>query len=340
MDQQTTIKDIARLCGTSVSTVSRVLNDHPDVSDAVRRRVLEAVERTRYIPNNSARNLVKTTSDAVAVILRGVGNPFFAQLIKTAEPAIYKREYSCVLHQIPSDQDEIRAAAVLAREKKLRGILFFGGRFNYTPEETALLPVPFVCCTYTNAFGSLDPSAYSSVTIDDSRAAFRAVSELCKRGHRRVAALIVEAEDHSISELRYQGYQAALEAHGVPFDPALVECAHGFDMQKAYEGMQRLLARTGDFTALFAISDLMGLSAIKALSDAGRRVPADCSVIAIDGLEMSQYSIPTLATLEQPAEGLAEEGVRILAELIQGGAGNQHVVMAARLREGESLREA
>lgn len=255
MKQQITIKDIAHMCNTSVSTVSRVLNGHPDVSEGLRRRVLETVAQNSYVPNNSARNLAKTRSDAIALILRGAENPFFNRLIKTATPAIYRRNYSCVLHQIPSDGDEIRAAAALARERRLQGILFFGGRFNYTPEEVALLQVPFVCCTYTNAFGCLDAAAYSSVTIDDTRAASRAVRELCTRGHRRIAALIVEKDDHSIGELRFRGYKAALQEQGIPYDPDLVECVHDFNMESAYQGTQRLIDRAGDFTALFARPD-------------------------------------------------------------------------------------
>ena len=276
MKQQITIKDIAHMCNTSVSTVSRVLNGHPDVSEGLRRRVLETVAQNSYVPNNSARNLAKTRSDAIALILRGAENPFFNRLIKTATPAIYRRNYSCLLHQIPSDGDEIRAAAALARERRLQGILFFGGRFNYTPEEVALLQVPFVCCTYTNAFGCLDAAAYSSVTIDDTRAASRAVRELCTRGHRRIAALIVEKDDHSIGELRFRGYKAALQEQGIPYDPDLVECVHDFNMESAYQGTQRLIDRAGDFTALFALSDLMGMAAIKALYQRGKRVPADC----------------------------------------------------------------
>lgn len=338
LKQQITIKDIAHMCNTSVSTVSRVLNGHPDVSEGLRRRVLETVAQNSYVPNNSARNLAKTRSDAIALILRGAENPFFNRLIKTATPAIYRRNYSCVLHQIPSDGDEIRAAAALARERRLQGILFFGGRFNYTPEEVALLQVPFVCCTYTNAFGCLDAAAYSSVTIDDTRAASRAVRELCTRGHRRIAALIVEKDDHSIGELRFRGYKAALQDQGIPYDPDLVECVHDFNMESAYQGTQRLIDRAGDFTALFALSDLMGMAAIKALYQRGKRVPADCSVIAIDGLEVSQYTIPTLTTMEQPAESLAEESVRILLDMIEGKAGNRHVIMSTRLRAGASIR--
>ena len=150
-----TIKDIARACGVSVSTVSRVLNNRPDVSEDVRRRVLAAVEAKGYIPNNSARDLVRSRSDAVGVIVRGTGNLFFSEMLKTVSKEIEAKGYTMVLQFIESDADEVKAGAILEREKKLRGLIFLGGRFDYTPAELAVIGVPYVCCSYTNCFGSL-----------------------------------------------------------------------------------------------------------------------------------------------------------------------------------------
>ena len=116
-----TIKDIARACGVSVSTVSRVLNNRPDVSDDVRGKVLRAVEDSGYIPNNSARDLVRSRSDAIGVIVRGMGNLFFADMLKTVSREIETSGYTMVLHFIDSDADEVKAGAILEREKKLRG---------------------------------------------------------------------------------------------------------------------------------------------------------------------------------------------------------------------------
>ena len=142
-----TIKDIAKLSGTSVSTVSRVLNNHPDVSEKARAQVMETVEQYRYVPNNSARNLVIRESDTIAVVVRGIANPFFTRIIKTIERAIYSEGYSMSLHQISSSDDELMTAAMVEREKRLKGIIFLGGRFNYSPEDVAMLRIPFVCCT-------------------------------------------------------------------------------------------------------------------------------------------------------------------------------------------------
>ena len=330
-----TIKDIAKNCGVSVSTVSRVLNQHPDVSEDVRRRVLDEVERSAYIPNNSARDLVKSHSDAVGVVVRGTGNLFFSALLKTISSEIEKNGRTMVLHFIDSDDDEIKAGAILEREKKLRGLLFLGGRFDYTPSELSPLGIPFVCCSYTNCFGSLAEGSYSSVSIDDFETARLAVRALIERGHRRIAAVVPSKSDRSISELRWRGYLAALKETGLPFDEALTEESGGcFEMAETYEGVCRILERRQDFSALLTLSDTCGM----ALEDRGLRVPEDVSVIAIDGLDVSAYSIPTLSTMVQPAEEMGRESVGILMRMLEEPGYYSHRVLKASLREGASIR--
>lgn len=335
-----TIKDIARVCGVSISTVSRVLNERPDVSGEVRCRVLEAVEKYGYIPNNSARDLVRSQSANIGVVVRGTGNLFFADMLKTVSSEIERSGYTMVLHQIDSDADEVKAGAILEREKKLKGLIFFGGRFDYTPAELSLIGVPYVCCSYSNCFGSLCEDDYSSVTIDDHQTAYRAVEHLIALGHRRIAALVPSRSDRSISELRYKGYCDALRAHGIEPDEALVmETGGCFEMPETYSGMCRLLDRGAPFTAVFTLSDTTGIAAMKALSDRGLRVPEDVSVIAIDGLTVSEYVTPTLTTMTQPADEMGRESVRILLGILENGAQTRQVRLEARLREGASVRK-
>ena len=333
-----TIKDIAKSCGVSVSTVSRVLNNHPDVSEAVRLRILQEVERSGYVPNNSARDLVRSQSDAIGVVVRGTGNLFFSAMLKTISAEIDSRGYTMVPRFIDSDDDEVKAGAILEREKKLRGLLFLGGRFDYTPAELALIGVPYVCCSYTNCFGSLDERDYSSVSVDDHLTAYRAVQALITQGHRRIAAVVPSCHDRSISELRYNGYRAALADAGIPYDPALLEETGGcFTMPETYAGMCALLSRTRDFTAVLTLSDTTAIAAIKALNDHGLRVPEDCSVIAIVGLTVSEYLTPTLTTMVQPAEEMGRESVRILLDTLENGAETRHLRLEATLREGGSV---
>lgn len=334
-----TIKDIASACGVSVSTVSRVLNNRPDVSEEVRQRVLAAVEAKGYIPNNSARDLVRSRSDAIGVIVRGTGNLFFAEMLKTVSREIESKGYTMVLQFIDSAADEVKAGAILEREKKLRGLIFLGGRFDYTPAELALVGVPYVCCSYTNCFGSLREEDYSSVSIDDFRTAYTAVEELIKLGHRRIATLVPGCSDRSISELRYNGYRAALRDNGIDFDPALLVETGGFEMPETYEGMSALIEKGVDFSAAFTLSDTTALAAIKALNDHGRRVPEDCSVIAIDGLRVSEYVNPTLTTMVQPAEDMGKQSVQILTDVLEKGAATRHLRLEARLRTGASVKQ-
>lgn len=333
-----TIKDIARQCGVSVSTVSRVLNSKPDVSPSVRAAVLEAVRSSNYVPNNSARDLVKVTSDAVGLVVRGVSNPFFTDIIKAIEREIDAAGCTMVMQQIGISEDEVNRGAVMEREKKLRGLIFLGGRSDYTSEELGIITVPFVCCTFTNSFGTLSKGEYSSVSIEDVETASRAVRELHRLGHRRIAALVSETDDRSISELRYHGYVKALRDFGLEPDPALVACAGSFGMRDAYEATAKLLDSGAEFTAMFAISDMMAIAAVKALEDRGRSVPGSCSVIGIDGLEFSEYTRPTLTTLCQPGERMGAESVRILMDMIEGRGGNRQLILEPELRPGGSVR--
>ncbi len=332
-----TIKDIARLCGVSVSTVSRVINDRPDVSPAVRAAVLETVRSCNYIPNNSARVLVRSNSDAVGLVVRGVSNPFYSDIIKVIGREIDAAGYTMVMQQINSSADEIGTGAIMEREKKLRGIVFLGGRSDYTAEELRPITVPFVCCSYDNSFGVLPRDRLSSVSIDDGQTAYRAVSELCALGHRRIAALVAGTDDRSISELRYHGYLRALKDHGIEPEEALVACAGSFSMEDAYRATRLLASGGAEFTAMFIIADAMAIAAIKALEDTGREVPRDCSVIAVDGLALSQYTRPTLTTMCQPSERMGEESVRILLDMIEGRAGNRSLVLEPLLRSGGSV---
>lgn len=332
-----TIKDVAACCGVSVSTVSRVLNHRPDVSPAVREKVERAIKECHYIPSNTARDLVRPQSDAIGVVVRGADNPFFTPIIRSIGQAVEQAGYTMVLHQILVNDDELAAGAALARSKRLKGLILMGGFYDYTPERTAVLEVPFVCCTYANSLGSLDKDTYSSVSIDDQAEACRAVRQLISLGHRKIAVLVDSTGDRSISELRYRGYLRALREAGLEPDRELVIQTGDFSMEAAYRKTRQLLERRGDVTAIFAIADSVAIAAMKAIHDAGKRVPEDCSIIAIDGIDMSLYTIPTLTTLIQPQETMGAQAVEILTDVLEGRAASRHVRLETTLRQGGSV---
>lgn len=337
-----TIRDVANYCGVSVSTVSRVLNQHPDVSQKVRAKVEAAIADLHYIPNDSARSLVREQSDEIGLIVRGGSNPFFAEVIHGIETRTREANYSLIPVQLNSTDDEVLTGATLARAKKLKGLIFLGGRFDYQPQDIAAIGIPFVCCSFTNRFTDLPAEQYSSVSIDDEAEAYQATKYLIGLGHERIAILLLDKADRSISELRYRGYCRALQEKGIAIQADLVREIGRFSMTRAYEEIQKVVAERVSFSALFAISDGLALAALKALHDAGVAVPQACSILSIDGIKLSEYSIPTLSTLVQPKKEMGEEAVRILLELIAGRAvgcnKNQHLTLKTVLRTGETAQ--
>ena len=333
-----TIKDIARLSGVGVSTVSRVLNDRPDVSEESRRRVLQVIAEYNYLPNNSARSLVRTKSDAVGLVVRGVQNPFYTGIIRAIERDLDAADCTMVMRQIGSCEDEIKCGAMMEREKRLQGIIFLGGRSDYSPADTALLNVPFVCCSYTNAYGTLDPTKYSSVSIADEQEAYRAVMDLAQKGHRRIAALSTDPRDWSIAQLRFSGYARVLHDLGLSLEDGEIIRADDFTIESAYRAVTERLKRPADFTAIFAISDDMAIGAMRALRESGHSIPEDCSIIAIDGLTVSEYIYPMLTTLCQPTDEMGAKSVEILMSVIRGGT-HRHLILPTTLRTGQSVRD-
>ncbi|MCR4672099.1 MAG: LacI family transcriptional regulator [Lachnospiraceae bacterium] len=333
-----TIKDVAAYCGVSVSTVSRALNKHPDVSPHVREKVEEAVRELHYVPNTSARDLVRAQTDTVGLIARGTGNLFYPPVISSVERAVEAEGSTLITIHIPSDDDELTVGAELVKAKRLKGLILLGGRFDYSEEDLANIDVPLVLCTFSNNFGTLSAGHCSSVSINDEEEACKAVRNLIERGHRRIAIVLDSVRSHSIGELRFLGYKRALEESGIGIDPELILEIGNFDMHKAYSRSRALAESRTDFTALFAISDSLGMAAIKGLNDGGLLVPEDCSVIAIDGIEISRYCIPTLTTLIQPTEEIGKKAVALLMYMIRSEAIGKQLILETSLREGESVR--
>ncbi len=328
-----TIVDIARLSGVSVSTVSRVLNRHPDVSAGTRDRVLRVIDRHGYIPNNSARNLKRESMKAVAVVVKGFSNPLFTAMLAIIQQELERNGYTLLIAQVETSQDEVSAAISLCKEKKPRGLIFMGGNFRHARDTLALLETPFVMLTMT-MHNTMDREMFSSVTIDDRAAGYNIVNVMLEGGHTRLAAIGSNADDISISRLRIEGFRAAKRERNLPDEDAQIAYAGGFSHAAGYAAATSLLKRA-KFTCLFCISDILAFGALRALHDAGKT--GDISVIGFDGIEEGRYYIPSLATIKQPEEEMAHESVRILLNHIRSGAPHRHLLFDAVFSPGESF---
>lgn len=332
-----TIKDIAKISGVSVSTVSRVLNNHPDVSEDVRHKVMAVVEEYNYIPNNSARALGQSKSDNIGLIVRGISNPFYTSIIHEIEQDIEKAGYTLVMQQIGSCDDELLAGAMMERDKRLRGLIFLGGRLDSTKDQIAGIGVPFVNCSSNNAYGTLDADSYSSVSIDDTQTAYEAVKELYKEGHRRIAVLLARPDDGSVSQIRYEGYVKALTEAGMAPDEDLIISVDSYNIADAYYGTKKWLEKGIAFDAIFAIADNLAMGAMRALREKGIDVPGQCSIVAIDGIEVSEYIAPALSTYCQPMKELGRTSVELLIDLIEKKGKHRQIILPTIFREGGTI---
>ncbi len=329
-----TIKDLAAQTGYSVGTISRVLNNQPHVSELAREIILKAAEESGFQLNQNARQLKQQQSNSLLVICKGNSNELFDTLLIAIQSRVADTCYRLIVDYIDESENEVRRALQLCREKKPRGILFLGGNQEHFQESFHQIHVP--CVLVTSSAADLAFPNLSSVTSDDRKAAAMAVESLLQAGHSNVVIIGGHRMYSDITGLRYQGCVEAFREKGMTFREEQYETAR-FTFAEGYRAAQALLQRNPGFTALFAMSDVMALGAIRALADAGKRVPEDISVIGFDGLQIGDYTLPRLSTVFQSVELLAERSMHLLQGMEQG-ADATHEVLPVHLQLRESVR--
>lgn len=331
------IKDIAKLAGVGVSTVSRVLNNHPDVKKSTRQKVLKIIDENGYIPNNSARNLKRIESSQIGILIKGKFNPFFAKIVESIELRVADEGYNLIVHYNHCEVDDVSAAVEIAMEKKLCGMICLGGNYDRLDDSRLQgLKTPMVLAS-TCIDEKADRTLFSSITIDNVVAAEQAVEHLCHLGHKRIAIIHSGDADTCNGMLRLEGYKKALGSCGVEYDPNLVDSAD-YEYSQGEEAMYRLLNRCPDLTAVFATSDTKAIGAARAIIKSGYSIPGDVSVVGFDGLEHGAYYNPPLTTVSQPFSEMGEKAVELLLKLIKKKTANEHWVLETHLLKRESCK--
>lgn len=330
-----TIKDIARKAGVSVTTVSRVLNKRPDVNQATRERVERVMAECRFVGNANARGLKQPDSDLIAIILRGRDNPFLNALAEAMLQHTQGLKASFLTEFVDEQADEFQTAIRLSHEKRVKGFIFVGGRIDERAAILEDMDAPMVFTTINAEKTDLLRAA--SVFIDDRAMGRQAMETLLEAGHTRIAIFggIRQGEDGFAK--RYAGAMDALEAAQVPFDENRFVQTR-FSMSGAYDAARSFFEQHPDTTAVFAMSDTIAMGVIRALTDMGRHVPDDVSVVGFDGIEMGKFFIPRLTTVEQPVDDIARESVQVLMDMLERGEAPRHIVVEAKLQKRESVR--
>ena len=337
-----TIKDIARLSGVGISTVSRAINDDPRINAKTKEHVLDVVKKYHYVPNDTARALQATESNTVGILVRGMDNIFFQRMYHNFEDDFESRGYDCVTHAVDSDEVLMDTAMRFERERRLKGLIFLGGKLSPPYEPYKNLLVPLVCCTV--AHDMEDPlKEFYAVSVDDEKEGYRATEYLLSKGHRRIAIIAGLPGDRTVGGQRLKGYRAALKQHGIEPDESLIQYMdpdiQEFSAENGYQSAKALLERTRDFTALFCISDVIAFGASRAIYEAGLSIPEDISLLGFDGMWIGEYMKPALTTVAQPLDISTRKAVDMLISQLEGEDSPRQVTYDTLLIERDSVKD-
>ncbi len=310
-----TIEEIARLADVSRSTVSRVLNNHPNVRGAVREKVLRVVREHNYTPNAAARSLASSRSYALSLVIPRsaaafFADPFFPQVIQGISEACTNAGYVLMLSMLSAEMEQ------LFYQRVVRGRHFDGVIMLSSDIDDPLLPqlvrdgVPLVLIGRHPYLENI-----STIDSENREGARTAVEHLLNLGHRRVACITGPLQMQSAVDRR-DGYKQAMMSRGLPIDPTLI-VEGDYSQESGFRAMQQLIANpAGQPTAVFASSDAMALGALAAAHAAGLQVPEQLAVVGFDDVSAAAFSSPPLTTMRQPSSELGLHAVRVLLSRI------------------------
>ncbi|MFF7927954.1 LacI family DNA-binding transcriptional regulator [Streptomyces mirabilis] len=303
--------DVARLAGVSQKTVSRVMNDEPYVSADVRRRVLAAAEELGYRSNNAARALASGRTRSIGVVTLGTALYGPASLLMGVERAVRDTGYALrVVNTMEGERAGIAGAVDSLLDQGVDGIVISEPIDEADGADlSARVDVPVL------VLGAPPPFAAPHVVtagIVSSQMARAATEHLLELGHTTVHHLAGPQRWYSARD-RLDGWREALAAHGRAEPPV----AEGdWSAASGYAAGRELLADPG-VTAVFAANDDMAIGLIRALTEAGRRVPEDISVVGFDDIPVAAYVTPPLTTVRQPFDAMAQDGLKLLVHAIE-----------------------
>jgi DNA-binding LacI/PurR family transcriptional regulator len=306
-----TIQDVAKAAGVSPMTVSNVINDHPNVRPSTREKVLQAMARLDYRVNVAARNLRKGRTGVIGLAVPEVNSPYYGRLAAGIIAAAERRGLRVSIEQTASRENELDALS-LSRNHQYDGLILSAAGMSQADAERLKTEHPVVVLGDRIFGGPVD-----HVAMPNLEAAQAATRHLIERGCRRIAFLCGAAEEVNPSSLRLAGYRQALEASGLPSDPALIQQVDRLGMR---EGAQRAreLAESGlDFDGVFCVTDSLAMGALRGLADIGIRVPEQVKVIGFDNVSESEFFIPSLSTVDPDHDGMAERAVDLLIRRIE-----------------------
>lgn len=310
------LKDVAERAGVSVKTVSNVVNGYPHISAPTRERVTAALRELDYQPNLSARGLRSGRSGVIALALPELNAAYFAEIAQHVVRAADERGWTVLVDATDGERERERVVASGIRPHLIDGLIFTPLSLTASDLSRRAGDTPLVL------LGERLPStAGDHVAIDNVAAAREATAHLISTGRRRIAAIGAQRSQSGASaRLRLKGYCQALEEAGMERREELVVPAAAWHRSDGAAAALALAALPEPPDAVFCFNDLLALGALRALREAGLKVPQDVAVVGFDDIEESRYSTPTLTTIAPDKAEIARTAVDLLARRLSGEA--------------------
>ncbi|GAA4830241.1 DNA-binding transcriptional regulator CytR [Paenibacillus vulneris] len=306
-----TIKDIAKQLGVSVSTVSRALNNHPDIREETKQEVLEAMKRFNYTPNALARSLIQRKSNTVGLMIPDITDPFFSAMAHDVEEVLSENGYQVVYVNTSRRPDKEKRFLNSVMERKMDGIIVTPDFLDDDAKELLQrlnIPVVFL--------RRRPPEELNMpfVDVNHYEGACRAMDYLFSLGHRQIGFIGMPRYSFTGQE-RYRGYMDSLKKQGITPAPRGISW-NGRTIECGYKAMERLREELPDMTAVFAANDLLGVGALEYTARNGVAVPDQISIIGFDNLEVTDLHWIKLTTVAQPRKEMGRKAAELLMQMM------------------------
>ncbi len=309
-----TIKDIARLGGVSITTVSKIINgkDH-DISQATIDRINQIMAEQRYVPNKLAGSLVTKTTKTIGLVIPDITNPFFPELVRGAEDRAQEAGYSIFFCNSDDQPEKENQYIISLLEKMVDGIVFTAA----STDSSSLRAMHHINSPVVLVDRVIDlEEVKASIVVTNEKGAYEGTKYLIELGHKKILH-ITGPKMGQICQEREMGYRQALGEAGIEIEDANVRYGH-FKIDWGYKAMTEIESENRDYTAVFCGNDLIALGVMKYLKEKGKKIPEDCSVLGFDDIQIASHVDPPLTTIMQPKYQMGYQAVNVMVRLLNG----------------------
>lgn len=336
------IRDIARIANVTPGTVSKVINNYSDISEATRQKVLQVIEEHQYKPTTGSRaTLNYGNKPNIGFIFEGVYNPVYSEMEEMAMPRLHNAAYTILSYHdnyfVQDKREKFEELLEYANTHCLKCIVYVGGNFEeITQEMFDKLPCPTIFLNTVLPI-SFEKTNYSSIQCNNYETGKYQMERLITKGHKHILMVISSEDDNSIYGLRRKGYLAALEQHQLT--DCMTNVVDGqYIFPRTYEKTKAFLSAHPEITAVVCSADIMAPAVLRAAHDLGRTVGEDIDIISFDGMELLNYCIPSVTTFRQPKKEMIDAVYEQLMGLMNGEKQHQHITFQNELIIRESAK--